>query len=140
MNDNQMIELFDALERIYLRNLVQDDLTIAESIALHVIFQLGSPTIIELAKALQISQSNATYLIHKLENRGYLIRERSQEDRREYHLAVTDKFEKVLNSTRSRLRDAFAEELNRCQGADQKTIQDFYREVLRNVQSGSEAI
>ena len=140
MSERDIKELFDTLEKIYLKNLVQDDLTIAESIALHVVFQLKSPTIIELAKALKISQSNATYLIQKLIGRGYLKRIRSEEDRREYHLEVTEKFDQTLNTSRALLKESLKEQLNKYKVSDQQVIQDFYREVINNVKTECDSI
>ncbi|HTS09223.1 MAG TPA: MarR family transcriptional regulator [Candidatus Eisenbacteria bacterium] len=54
------------------------------------------PRIRDLAEMLQVQHHSAVELINRLETRGYVIRERSLEDRREVLLALTPKGEKVL--------------------------------------------
>lgn len=67
-------------------------LTAVETFCVEVIHALGKPTINEFAQFVMISQANAAYKIQSLIKKGYLIKEQSREDRREYNLIVTDKF------------------------------------------------
>jgi len=67
-------------------------LSAMEVFSLEVIHSLGKPTIGEFASFLNISQSNATYKVNSLIQKGYLIRENSTEDRREYYLILSDKY------------------------------------------------
>jgi len=54
------------------------------------------PRIRELADRMQIQHHSAVELINRLEARGYVRRERAQDDRREVLLQLTPKGEKVL--------------------------------------------
>src|SRR5580704_12198017 len=54
------------------------------------------PRIRELANRMQIRHHSAVELINRLEARGYVRRERAQDDRREVLLALTSKGERVL--------------------------------------------
>jgi DNA-binding MarR family transcriptional regulator len=63
-----------------------------ESYCLEVIFLLNQPTVRQFADYVNISQPNATYRINGLINKGYVRKVISKEDKREYHLEVTDKF------------------------------------------------
>jgi DNA-binding MarR family transcriptional regulator len=54
------------------------------------------PRIRELANRLQIQHHSAVELINRLEDGGYVRRERAVEDRREVLLALTPKGERVL--------------------------------------------
>jgi DNA-binding MarR family transcriptional regulator len=54
------------------------------------------PRIRELATRLQIQHHSAVELINRLEARGYVRRERAQDDRREVLLALTTKGERIL--------------------------------------------
>ena len=54
------------------------------------------PRIRELANRMQIQHHSAVELINRLEARGYVRRERAQDDRREVLLALTPKGERVL--------------------------------------------
>lgn len=67
-------------------------LSATEAYAAEVIYLLDEPTVKEFADFLNISQSNATYKVNTLITKGYILKRPSEDDRREYHLVVTDKF------------------------------------------------
>ena len=67
-------------------------LSAMEAFSLEVIKMLDCPTIGQFADFLNISQSNATYKVNSLIKKGYLERENSQSDRREYHLVLSEKY------------------------------------------------
>ena len=67
-------------------------LTAVETFCVEVIYALGRPTINQFAHFVQISQANAAYKVASLIRKGYLTKERNPEDKREYHLAVTEKY------------------------------------------------
>ena len=54
------------------------------------------PRIRELATRMQIRHHSAVELINRLESRGWVHRERAQDDRREVLLALTPKGERIL--------------------------------------------
>ncbi|MDR3278021.1 MAG: MarR family winged helix-turn-helix transcriptional regulator [Oscillospiraceae bacterium] len=67
-------------------------LTAVETFCAEVIHALKLPTVNEFAKFVNISQANAAYKIQNLIEKGYVRKERSENDRREYHLDVTEKY------------------------------------------------
>ena len=67
-------------------------LSAMEAFSLEVIKMLDCPTIGQFAEFLNISQSNATYKVNSLIRKGYLERENSTSDRREYHLVLSEKY------------------------------------------------
>ena len=67
-------------------------LSAMEAFSLEVINMLGQPTVGRFAEFLNISQSNATYKVNNLIKKGYLERQNSRTDRREYHLVLSEKF------------------------------------------------
>jgi DNA-binding MarR family transcriptional regulator len=72
-----------------------------EAFSLEVINMLSEPTVGQFADFLNISQSNATYKVNNLIKKGYLERQNSQTDRREYHLVLSEKFynyERLMSS------------------------------------------
>lgn len=69
-------------------------LTTIETFFVEVIYALNGPTINEVSRFTGVSQPNVAYKINNLEKKGYVKRVRSQEDKREVHLVVTDKFQK----------------------------------------------
>ncbi len=54
------------------------------------------PKIAEVAERLQIQHHSAVELVNRLETAGFVRRQRGSEDRREVHLQLTPKGEKVL--------------------------------------------
>jgi len=72
-------------------------LSAMEAFSLEVIYMLGQPTVSQFADFLNISQSNATYKVNNLIKKGYLERQNSTVDRREYHLVLSEKYYIYMN-------------------------------------------
>ena len=72
-------------------------LSAMEAFSLEVIYMLGEPTVSQFADFLNISQSNATYKVNNLIKKGYLERQNSTVDRREYHLILSNKYYTYMN-------------------------------------------
>lgn len=70
----------------------KNSLSAVEVFCLEVIYALGRPTVNEFATFAEISAPNAAYKVNNLVRKGYLRKIRNEEDRREYHLEVTDKY------------------------------------------------
>ena len=70
----------------------EGSLSAMEAFSLEVIDRLDSPTVGQFADFLNISQSNATYKVNSLMKKGYLERQNSTTDRREYHLVLSEKY------------------------------------------------
>ncbi len=67
-------------------------LSAVETFCIEVINSLEEPTINEFARFVKISQANAAYKVQSLIRKGYVTKVRSEQDRREFILRVTDKF------------------------------------------------
>ena len=67
-------------------------LTTVETFCMETILALGRPSINEFATFMNISSPNAAYKVNSLIKKGYINKVQSQEDRREYHLEVTQKY------------------------------------------------
>ena len=98
-------------------------LTTVETFCMEVIYAMERPTINEFANFIKISQPNAAYKVNNLIRKGYLRKVRSQKDKREYFLEVTDKYidfldiensymHKVLERLESRFTKPELEELD----------------------------
>ncbi|MBR4206799.1 MAG: MarR family transcriptional regulator [Clostridia bacterium] len=71
-------------------------LTAMEVFAVEVIHALGKPTISEFADFIGISRPGASYKVASLIQKGYVTKEMSEGDRREYRLVLTDKYFKYI--------------------------------------------
>lgn len=67
-------------------------LTAVETFCVEVIDAMKKPTINEFAKFVNISQANAAYKVQSLIDKGYVTKERSTKDKREYILSMTDHY------------------------------------------------
>lgn len=97
--------LSDVMNSIYLKyklnfyqNLYYDNgsseesLTVMEKFCAEAIFALQGPTVNQLAQFIRVSQPNAAYKVNNLVKKGHVEKVRSQKDRRQVHLFVTDKY------------------------------------------------
>ena len=92
-------------------------LTTVETFCMEIIYALDRPTVAEFARVADISSPNAAYKINNLIKKGYLKKVRSESDRREYHLVVTDKYLNYynisytyMNTVMQRMEERFTEE------------------------------
>ena len=98
MIEEHFREVFDKFELQFFRKIFdlvrerEGSLSAMEAFSLEVIDMLGNPTVGQFADFLKISQSNATYKVNSLMKKGYLERQNSAVDRREYHLVLSEKY------------------------------------------------
>ena len=76
-------------------------LTTVETFCMESIMALGSPTVNEFATFMRISPPNAAYKVNSLVKKGYIRKVQSPDDRREYHLEVTQKYIDYYNISAS---------------------------------------
>ena len=103
MLEKNFIDVYDKFKLQFYRrvfDLVRErdgSLSAMEAFSLEVIKMLNEPTVGQFADFLNISQSNATYKVNNLIKKGYLERQNSTTDRREYHLILSEKFYNYIN-------------------------------------------
>jgi len=68
------------------------DLSLQEVIYMEIIIALGDPTVAEFSKYSKLSAPNTAYRLNKLEERGYIIRKRSDRDKREIRIEATGRY------------------------------------------------
>lgn len=123
MIEKNFTDIFSKFELQFFRkifDLVRErdgTLSAMEAFSLEIIRMLDTPTVGQFADFLKISQSNATYKVNSLIRKGYLERQNSSTDRREYHLVLSEKYytyENLLTSYEhrviGRIEDRFEEE------------------------------
>ena len=98
MLEKSFTEVYDKFKLHFYRKVFElvrerdGSLSAMEAFSLEVINMLGQPTVGRFAEFLNISQSNATYNVNNVIKKGYLERQNSRTDRREYHLVLSEKF------------------------------------------------
>ena len=79
----------------------ETSLTTVETFCIETIYAMNNPTVSAFASFLNISSPNAAYKINSLVKKGYLRKVQSEDDKREYHLEVTDKYLSYYNLSTS---------------------------------------
>ena len=98
MLEENFTQVYDKFKLEFFRRIFElvrereGSLSAMEAISIEVIHALHEPTIGEFAEFLNISQSNATYKVNNLIKKGYLVKQNSETDRREYHLVLSEKY------------------------------------------------
>ena len=123
MVEKNFLEVYDKFKLKFYRGVFElvrerdGSLSAMEAISLEVINMLSETTVGQFADFLNISQSNATYKVNNLIKKGYLERQNSQSDRREYHLVLSEKYynyESLMSSyeqkVAGRIRERFSPE------------------------------
>lgn len=75
----------------------ETSLSTAEVFCVEIIHALHEPTVNEFANFINVSSPNAAYKVNSLIQKGYITKEQSDTDKREYHLKLTDKYYDYLN-------------------------------------------
>lgn len=123
MLEKSFYEVYEKFKLNFYKNIFKNfedreaSLSSSETISVEVIYALNGPTVSEYAAFLNISHPNAAYKINSLVKKGYIKKIRSQEDRREFHLEVTDKFHayndlknSYIKKVTSRMEEHFSSE------------------------------
>lgn len=107
MLQDSFLEVYDKFKLEFFRRIFEQvreregSLTAMEAFSIEIIHALNEPTIGRFAEFLNISQSNATYKVNSLIKKGYLKRQNSDTDRREYHLVLSEKYYNYTDIMRS---------------------------------------
>lgn len=123
MLENAFMRVYDQFKMHFYRKMFERldnreaSLTTVETFCMETIFAMGEPTVNEFASFIGISTSNAAYKVNSLVKKGYITRVRSEKDKREYYLRVTQKYIDYYNISSQytkvvveRMRERFAKE------------------------------
>ncbi len=117
-------------------------LTTVETFAMETIQALDSPTINEFASFMRISPPNAAYKVNSLIRKGYVRKVQSREDKREYHLEVTRKYQDYYNISSSYIETVVGRMRQRFTPEDQAKFTEILRvitnELMPEVTAGME--
>jgi DNA-binding MarR family transcriptional regulator len=89
------------------------DLTVKQIYYLDIVDSISEPTFTNLASEMDVTKPTVTLAINKLIKQGYVKKEQSTEDRRVYHILLTEKGREVVKVHDQAHRD-FAREIVKC--------------------------
>ena len=102
-------------------------LTTVETFCMEINNAANGPTVNEFAKIANLSSPNAAYKVNNLMKKGYLEKVQSTEDKREYHLFVTQKYLDYYNISYQYLDTV----MNRLEGRFTKEEMETVKRVLK---------
>lgn len=101
-------------------------LTTVETFCMEIIYALNNPTVAEFSKIANLSSPNAAYKINNLVKKGYLRKVQSDEDKREYHLEVTEKYMSYYNISYNYMETVMKRIDDRFSKKELKTLEEFF--------------
>lgn len=139
--DNQLSFLMYACSREVIKQykpfLDAMDLTYTQYIVMMVLWERDEITVKELGDTLYLDSGTLTPLLKKLENKGYICRNRSRKDERNLLLSVTEEG----NGLKGRARE-ITEQIERntmLAGEDTQALYVLLRKVLEHLDGSKEA-
>ena len=108
-------------------------LTTVESFCMEIINALGHPTINEFSSFVNISPPNAAYKINNLIQKGYVTKKQSPDDKREYHLYVTQKYIDYYNISSSYMAEVMDRIVHRFPAEDCAKLEEILTVVSREL-------
>ena len=108
-------------------------LTAVETFAMETIKALGSPTVNEFASFMRISPPNAAYKVNSLVKKGYIRKVQSPDDRREYHLVVTQKYRDYYNISYQYLKTVIDRAKERFEPQDLQKLEEMLTVVSKEL-------
>lgn len=76
----------------------------------------------KLARKISLSQATVTDILDRLENKGFVIRQRSHYDKRRVYIKITDKGKAIILKNPSLLREDFIRQFNELEDWEQTLI------------------
>lgn len=107
MLDKSFVEVYTKFKLHFYKSIFkkiqnrETSLTTVETFCIEIIYSMNKPTVSEFASFIQISSPNAAYKVNSLIKKGYLRKVQSENDKREYHLEVTEKYLSYYNISSS---------------------------------------
>lgn len=115
----QIIRVIDLQSKKLVKNF---GITGPQLIVLNEIKKTPGQQISKLSKRISLSQATVTSILNRLEQQGLAIRVRSNMDKRQVHISITEKAEEILKNKPSLLQESFSKKFNKLEDWEQNMI------------------
>jgi DNA-binding MarR family transcriptional regulator len=132
-----LIELIEIITKLigdwemqFIHQYTEEGFTVRQIEYIDVISKLGNPNLGEIAKALKLSKPSVTAIVDKLAGKGYIEKFQSDEDRRSFHVHLSDKGRKLIekhDEAHNKIAELFTSNLN---DDDLKTLVSLLNKVV----------
>ena len=106
-------------------------LTAPQLLVLQSIAATQEKTIGDIAKAVSLSQATVTTIVTRLEGRGYLLRTRSETDRRKVYVSLTEEGMALLANAPTALQEKFIQQFSAMDSWEQMMILSSLQRVAQ---------
>ncbi|MDO3410758.1 MarR family transcriptional regulator [Saccharibacillus sp. CPCC 101409] len=133
---NRFLESWLAIERemgTVVRRQMQEDLTNDQYYLLQKIMQSGPCTSSELAETFKVVKSSITAIVTRLVDRGLIERTRSEEDRREVYLSLTERGHRIAEQVEQRISESVGSYLSHFEEKEIEMVMSAFERLARLV-------
>jgi len=135
MTPREIFETLFDLTRVFTKYFYEQveigELKTAEFFIMLLVHFKGPKKMHELADAFNMTRANTTILVDNMEKKGYLERERSNEDRRVVYVHITKKGKKLCESIVNNFSNMVADFLARVPKDDIEVIEDAFGRLTK---------
>lgn len=125
-----------ALQERIRDDMMKNNLSITEFSVLEVLFHnKGKQTIQQIGKSVLITSGSMTYIIDKLEQKGFLKRSACPDDRRAIHVTLTDAGFEIMNKIMPEHEDFVDRVFDSLTSNEVDTLVDFLKRVKEKVEN-----
>ena len=138
--DDQVVAALRRIARsidLHSRDLLQQcGLTAPQLLTMRALVRLEPVAVTGLAAAVSVSQATMTGILDRLEQQGFVVRNRDQGDRRNMLVSSTPLAVRFLESAPSILQDRFSAELARLEPAEQRAMLATLQRIAQMMGAG----
>ena len=105
-------------------------LTTPQLLCLHALTGSDQPTLSDLARAVNLGGSTVNGIVDRLEAKGYVVRQRSTQDRRKVFLALTSQGRQLAEQAPPSIQDRLSTALTRLPFPEQQSITQALERIV----------
>lgn len=137
-------EVLVALRRIiraidlYSRSLVKEhSITGPQLVILQALSKNKEMSVGELAKSVSLGQATVTGILDRLEKRGFIVRRKSDDDKRKVFISPTEESNKMVAATPSALQQTFVRQFEKLQDWEKNMILAVLQKIVAMMDANS---
>lgn len=140
LSDSVLLELRKISQAVDMRSKRlerQAGITVSQLLILREVAAGEDFSVGEIARDVSLSQGTVTGILERMEKRGLVMREKSEEDRRRVLVRITDPGKTVLHRALPLMREPFARQFNRLPSWKQTMILSSLQQLSTIMQTDS---
>lgn len=107
-------------------------LTTTEYSVLQVLYQKGKQSVQQISKSVWLTSGSMTYVIDRLQEKGYLSRSDCKEDRRVVYVTITDEGKELMDVISPFLLDRISTMFQQTTEEEQQLLIDILHKITQN--------